>query len=99
MPPRDWTLRVQDILEAIGRISEYTKGMAIADFVADGTETRRVLRVCGKAGYQKALGKELAEMGNSEMWRAGAATRSLRPKDKPKKVTRATKGVAGRKSN
>ena len=67
--------------------------------VANGTETRRVLSACGKAGYQKALGKELAEMGNSEMWRAGAATRSLRPKEKAKKITRATKGVAGRKAN
>ena len=64
--------------------------------VADGTETRRVIRVCGRPDYQERLGKELAEMGNSEMWRAGKATRSLRPKESAKKVSRGTKGVGGR---
>ncbi|NCO34436.1 MAG: ketol-acid reductoisomerase [Armatimonadetes bacterium CG2_30_59_28] len=67
--------------------------------VKDGTETRRVLTVCGKPDYQERLTKELAEIGNSEMWLAGKATRDLRPKDKAKKITKATKGVAGRKSN
>jgi len=67
--------------------------------VAAGIETRRVLTVCGKADYQKRLAKELAAIHDSEMWRAGAATRSLRPKEKAHTVTRATKGVAGRKAN
>ena len=35
-------------------------------------------------------------MGNLEMWRAGKATRSLRPKEKARKISKATKGVAGR---
>jgi ketol-acid reductoisomerase len=64
--------------------------------VADGRETRRVLTVCGKADYQQQLAKELAAIRDSEMWRAGAATRSLRPKEKARKVTAATKGVGGR---
>ena len=38
-------------------------------------------------------------MGNSEMWQAGKATRALRPTEKAKKITSATKGVGGRKSN
>ena len=67
--------------------------------VESGAETRRVISVCGRADYQDMLGKELAVMGNSEMWRAGAATRGLRPKGKVQKVTRATKGVAGRKTS
>jgi len=67
--------------------------------VADGSETRRVLRVCGKPDYQERLAKELAEIRDSEMWRAGAATRGLRPKEKARKVTKGTKGVAGRKAN
>jgi len=67
--------------------------------VADGTETGRVLRVCGAKDYQKRLTAELAEMGNSEMWQAGAASRALRPKEKAKATTKATKGVGGRKSN
>jgi hypothetical protein len=31
------------------------------------------------------------------MWRAGAAVRALRPKEKARAVTKATKGVGGRK--
>jgi len=67
--------------------------------VAAGAETRRVIATCGKPGYQQRLTEELAKMGNSEMWRAGKATRSLRPKEKAKKVTKATKGVGGRKTS
>ena len=67
--------------------------------VADGTETKRVLRVCGAKGYQQRLAAELGEMGNSEMWQAGKATRSLRPKEKAKKITKATKGISGRGKN
>jgi len=67
--------------------------------VASGAETRRVLRVCGRPDYQKQLAKELAAMRDSEMWRAGAATRALRPKESARRVTRATKGLSGRKAN
>ena len=49
--------------------------------------------------YQVKLGRELDTMGNSEMWQAGKATRSLRPKEQAKKVTKSTKGVGGRKRN
>ncbi len=64
--------------------------------VSDGTETKRVLRLCGRKDYPKRIAKELAEMRNSEMWQAGATTRSLRPHERAKKVTKATKGVGGR---
>jgi ketol-acid reductoisomerase len=67
--------------------------------VADGSETKRVLRVCGAKDYQKKLDKELAELRDSEMWKAGAATRSLRPHEQAKNISKATKGVGGRKSN
>ncbi|HUT01349.1 MAG TPA: ketol-acid reductoisomerase, partial [Phycisphaerae bacterium] len=67
--------------------------------VAAGVETRRVLRVCGAPDYQARLTAELAEMGNSEMWQAGKATRGLRPKEKAKKITKTTKGIGGRKAN
>ncbi|KPK80263.1 MAG: ketol-acid reductoisomerase [Phycisphaerae bacterium SM23_33] len=66
--------------------------------VAAGVETRRVISACGGPDYQKQLAKELAAMGGSEMWRAGAATRALRPKQAAKKVSRATRGIAGRKA-
>lgn len=67
--------------------------------VASGVETERVLTACGGTNYQEELGKELAIMGNSEMWLAGKATRDLRPKGKAKEITESTKGIAGRKTN
>ena len=67
--------------------------------VASGAETKRVISSCGKANYQEQLAKELAVIGDSEMWQAGKATRSLRPREAAKKVTKATKGVGGRKEN
>jgi ketol-acid reductoisomerase len=67
--------------------------------VASGVETRRVIRTCGRSDYQELLGKELAVMGNSEMWQAGKATRDLRAKGQVKQISRATKGVAGRKTS
>jgi len=67
--------------------------------VANGDETRRVISACGAPDYQKQLAKELARIRESEMWQAGAATRALRPKEKARKITKATKGVGGRTSN
>jgi ketol-acid reductoisomerase len=66
--------------------------------VVTGAETKRVLTSCSKANYQDQLKKELGVMANSEMWRAGKATRDLRPKEPAKKISRATKGLAGRKT-
>jgi ketol-acid reductoisomerase len=67
--------------------------------VANGTETRRVIRTCGRPDYGELLGKELAIMGNSEMWQAGKATRSLRPKEPEKANLKTAKGTAGRQEN
>ncbi len=64
--------------------------------VASGAETARVLSSCGGDNYKEELGKELAEIGNSEMWQAGKATRSLRPKEAAKEISANTKGVGGR---
>nr|VFK65637.1 MAG: ketol-acid reductoisomerase [Candidatus Kentron sp. UNK]VFK68951.1 MAG: ketol-acid reductoisomerase [Candidatus Kentron sp. UNK] len=67
--------------------------------VKDGTETSRVIEVCGAEDYQQKLSAELSELGNSEMWRTGKATRSLRPKESAKIITGDTKGVGGRATN
>ena len=67
--------------------------------VKSGKETARVISTCGKRNYKELLDKELSELGGSEMWRAGSAVRKLRPKEKAKPITAATKGVGGRKSN
>ena len=54
--------------------------------VADGTEARIVLEKNSQPDYREKLNAELAEMGNSEMWRAGAKVRELRPENWKKKV-------------
>jgi len=67
--------------------------------VRTGVETRRVLNSTGKKNYQEQLTKELNALRDSEMWRAGQAVRDLRPKESAKKITKATKGIGGRKAN
>lgn len=53
--------------------------------VQAGIETKRVLQMCGAADYRKQLQGELDAWKNSEMWKAGAAVRSLRPENQKKK--------------
>ncbi len=52
--------------------------------VVSGQETRRVLESNQAPDYRVKLQKELDEIKNSEMWRAGAAVRSLRPENRGK---------------
>ena len=35
MPPRDWRLRVRDILQAVERIERFTRGLTFDAFVRD----------------------------------------------------------------
>jgi len=67
--------------------------------VASGAETKRVLQTCGKPDYKEQLTKELNRMASSEMWRAGSATRALRPRESAKKFAATAKGTVGRSSN
>jgi ketol-acid reductoisomerase len=66
--------------------------------VKAGVETRRVIQSCGRPNYQKHLGRELNTMGNSEMWRAGAAVRALRPKESAKRGAQRAIGTGGRRA-
>jgi len=66
--------------------------------VKSGKETARVLSTCSGKDYQKRLARELNAIRDSEMWRAGAAVRALRPKQKSRAIAKGTKGVAGRKA-
>ncbi|HUT23590.1 MAG TPA: ketol-acid reductoisomerase [Sumerlaeia bacterium] len=72
---------------------------ALYQSVKSGKETARVLRACGRPDYQEQLTKELSAIGDSEMWRAGRATRSLRPKTPGKTAGKAAKGTGGRGKN
>jgi ketol-acid reductoisomerase len=47
--------------------------------VEAGEETRRVLECNSRPDYREQLEKELKDVAESEMWRAGAVVRSLRP--------------------
>ena len=50
--------------------------------VKSGEETQRVLDANSAADYRQKLDKELKVMHDSEMWRAGATVRSLRPENR-----------------
>ncbi|MCF8144259.1 MAG: ketol-acid reductoisomerase [Deltaproteobacteria bacterium] len=52
--------------------------------VVSGEETRIVLDANSRPDYRKGLEKELSEIRDSEMWRAGAAVRALRPENRKK---------------
>jgi ketol-acid reductoisomerase len=52
---------------------------SLYDLVAAGEETRIVLEKSKAPDYRQKLADELKAMGSSEMWRAGATVRSLRP--------------------
>ena len=87
----DWKPKFRDaVLPVFRKLYEQVKS---------GAEARRVLQACGRPDYQEQLNKELQEMANSEMWLAGKACRSLRPKEPARRISRATKGVAGRGSD
>jgi ketol-acid reductoisomerase len=61
-------------------------------------EAKRVITVCSKPDYPAKLHAELETIRTSEMWRAGQATRDLRPKDpNAKKAGKAAAGTQGRK--
>ncbi len=50
--------------------------------VVSGQETQRVMEACSTPDYREKLEAELNTLGNSEMWRAGAAVRALRPENR-----------------
>ncbi len=52
--------------------------------VKNGSETARTLAANSAPDYAKKLREELDAIKNSEMWRAGAAVRALRPENRKK---------------
>ncbi len=44
MPPRNWKIRISDILECIDRIQRYTSGMVLNEFEGDDKTIDSVLR-------------------------------------------------------
>ena len=53
MPPREWDLRIEDMLECIEKIQSYTDGMSYEAFRSSGITMDAVLRnieIIGEAG-------------------------------------------------
>jgi ketol-acid reductoisomerase len=87
----DWKPRFKKaVMPVFRRLYKAVKSMA---------EARRVMRECGGADYQQRLAAELKEIHDSEMWRAGAATRALRPKTAKAALPKGAKGIGGRGAN
>lgn len=64
------------------RFRDNTKPLfdSLYELVVSGEETRIVIEKSADPDYRQKLAEELKAMSNSEMWRAGTAVRSLRPK-------------------
>lgn len=69
----DWKTKFRKTVEPVFK--------KLYDRVKSGVETRRVLKANSDKNYKKNLQKELDEIKNSEMWRAGKVVRSLRPEN------------------
>lgn len=67
----DWHLKFRDATKPV--FEDLYKS------VETGVETQRTLDVNSKADYKESLEKELKEIREMEMWRAGETVRSLRP--------------------
>jgi len=52
---------------------------ALYKSVRNGTETRKAIEFNGRKTYREDLAKELEEIDNQEIWRAGRTVRTLRP--------------------
>jgi len=72
----DWSPKFRDAVAPVFK--------DLYESVISGNETRRVLEANSTPDYREKLQKELDVIKNSEMWKAGAAVRSLRPENRGK---------------
>ncbi len=70
----DWAPRFRDAVVPV-----FDK---LYESVVSGEETRITMEANSAPDYREKLQKELDVIGKSEMWRAGAAVRSLRPENR-----------------
>ncbi len=69
----DWKNKFRDAVAPVFK--------ELYDEVASGNEAQRSIDTNSQADYREKLEVELAEVRDSEMWRAGKAVRSLRPEN------------------
>ena len=67
----DWRHRFREAVEPL-----YDE---LYESVKSGNEARIVIESCSRPDYRDRLEKELAEMADQEIWRAGKQVRALRP--------------------
>jgi ketol-acid reductoisomerase len=70
----DWRHRFRNAVAPV--FDELYKSVVI------GKETEIVIKANSAPDYKESLRKELDEIKNSEMWRAGEAVRRLRPSNR-----------------
>ena len=78
MPPREWRLRVEDILEAIARIERYVEGLTFEQFQADQKTVDAVIRnleVIGEA--VRYLSTDLQSLPDDVPWIDIAGMRNI----------------------
>ncbi|MBI2854960.1 MAG: DUF86 domain-containing protein [Chloroflexi bacterium] len=69
MRPRDWRIRLEDILEAINRVTTYTEGMSYQQFCRDTKTVDAVVRnleIIGEAA--RYVGPDLEEKHPEVPW-------------------------------
>lgn len=69
----DWSKRFEEVLKPVFQ--------ELYESVETGKETKRTMEYAGRPDYRQAFEKELEEIRNMEIWRAGKAVRSLRPEN------------------
>ena len=69
----DWSKRFETAVKPVMQ--------ELYESVRSGAETKRVLDTCSAADYRSRLEGELDEWRKSEMWKAGATVRALRPEN------------------
>lgn len=72
----DWSPKFRDAVAPVFK--------SLYESVISGKETKRVLEANSTPDYREKLQKELDAIKNSEMWKAGASVRSLRPENRIK---------------
>ena len=78
MPPREWRLRVEDILEAIARIERYVEGLTLEQFRTDQKTVDAVVRnleVIGEA--VRYLPTDLESLPDDVPWADIAGMRNI----------------------
>ncbi|KAK4552573.1 Bifunctional acetohydroxyacid reductoisomerase [Recurvomyces mirabilis] len=69
----DWSAKFKDALKPVFN--------ELYDSVKTGKETARTLEYAGRSDYREAFEKEMVEIREMEIWRAGKAVRGLRPEN------------------